>query len=158
MIRWWSTHYMMLAYREEWCGCPVGDDLNQSVIQWTNWFFMGVIWCYTVQVSAVSYTPPHIPSQSEGVHVDSTQKLHSAEIEPGLSAVEPIAPTRCMLYHSTIVACCTWLTCAIYVTCCSIGKLIYFYSIWDIWCMSWISFSVWIQWRCPFWDQTNYIW
>jgi len=40
----------------------------------------------------------------------------------------------------------------------SSGKHIYFYSIWDIWYMSWTSFSVWIQWECPFCDQTNHIW
>jgi len=71
---------------------------------------------------------------------------------------EPIAAYRCTLYHCTIVACCILLTCSIYVTHSSIGKHIYFYSIWDIWYMSQSSFSMWIQWWCPFCDQTNHIW
>ena len=68
-----------------------------------------------------------------------------------------VIATNCTLYHLAIVASGTLLTCAIYVAYCLIGKQIYFYSIWVIWYMSWTSFSMWIQWRCPFCDQTNHI-
>jgi hypothetical protein len=71
------------------------------------------------------------------------------------SMAEPIATVSGALYHCTIVACYILQTCAIYVTCGLIGKHIYFYSIWDIWYISWTSFSMWIQWWCPFFNENS---
>jgi hypothetical protein len=91
------------------------------------------------------------------VCMDSTQKLHSTEIEPGFQQWNQ--QQLWDVYFTTIpLACHTLPTYAIYVTCGLIGKHIYFYSIWDIWYMSWTSFSMWIQRQCPFYDQTNHIW
>jgi hypothetical protein len=99
-----------------------------------------------------------------GLHVNSRcpgelrTKIALSRDWTWLSTAEPIAALMCALYHSTILSCYLLLTCAIYVACGSNRKHIYFYSTWGIWYMSWTSFSMWIQWRCPFCDQTNHIW
>ena len=160
-----------------WC-----DKSRPSVYPWQT---LGVpIWWDRWCVYAVIYTPPRIPSQSVrtphglcGVHVDSARTMRSPRSPhdfecpcglcskivlgkdwTGVSTAEPIAAVRSALDHYTIVALYALLTYAICVTCGLIRKHIYFYSIWDIWYMSWTRFLMGIQWQCPFCDRTNHIW
>ena len=111
--------------------------------------------------------------ESKWVHVHSAQTVQSPSLcrlcilcivctkiaqQRNQTIAEPIVAAGLTFYHCAIVAYYIQTTCAICVTCGLIGKYVYFYSIWDIWYMSWTSFLVWIQSWCPFCDWTNHIW
>jgi len=119
--------------------CPSPPQvLSPSEFRWKSEFFMWWVRVFFAE---------------SGLHI----KIALSRNWTRLSVAEPIATVSCTFYHLAIVDCCILLTCAIYVTCGLIGKHIDLYSIWDIWYISWTSFSMWIQWRCPFCDGTNYI-
>ena len=153
-------YHMVTHHRVIWRSCTYTPPILWSWTIQCPICDMGLLLVFVMVKMTVIYTPPWIQASPQTVWSPCglCTKFALNKDWTSLSIVEPIATGRCTLYHCTIGAMCGLLACAICVTCGLIGKCIYFYSIWDIWYMSWTCFSMGIQWWCPFCDQTNHIW